>query len=411
MKTAAPPRQIVRGSGALLIDSQGNQIIDAVSSWWVSIHGHAHPKIADRLYRQAQQLEQVIFAGFTHSPATELSRRLRPLLPNNQSRVFFSDDGSTAVEVALKMAIQYCHNTTQQTPHIIAFENGYHGDTFGAMSVSHRGAFVAPFRNLLFDVTFIPAPSTGQVDRSLEMLQEIVGKPGPHAFIYEPLVQGAGGMLMHEPQALNRLLNICHDHNVITIADEVLTGFGRTGTMFASQQLSFLPRIMCLSKGLTGGTLPMGMTTCDESIYSAFLSNDHSQTFFHGHSFTGNPLGCAAALASLDILEEAECQTAIRRIEQQHADAAATLSCHSAVDHVRQRGVILAIEIKTSQGTSYFNQIRDRLYDFFLSRHVLLRPLGNVVYILPPYCISEQQLERVYSVIREALDAIEAGTL
>ncbi len=411
MQTAATPRQIVKGQGALLFDKQGNAIIDAISSWWVSIHGHAHPHIAARLHQQALELEQVIFAGFTHEPAIEITKRLLAILPQNQTRVFFSDNGSTAVEVALKMSIQCWQNRAGRYPTIIALENAYHGDTFGAMSVSHRGAFVKPFENLLFDVVRIPAPTKGNVEKSLETFEDLVKQDGEYVFIFEPLVQGAGGMLMHAPESLDGLLAICRDHNVITIADEVLTGFGRTGEYFACHHLTHEPNITCLSKGLTGGTLPMGVTTCDEDLFSAFLSDDKLRTFFHGHSFAGNPIGCAAALASLDILEGTECQTAIKRIEKRHTDIAKAFSSHAAVRDVRQCGVILAIEIETERKTSYFNTVRDQLYDFFLARNVLLRPLGNVVYVLPPYCTTDRQLDQIYQVISEALDCIETGKL
>lgn len=404
MKTAPLPIEIVRAEGALLYDADGKAYIDAIASWWLTTHGHAHPHIARRIAEQARLLEHVIFAGFTHQPAVELAERLLKILPQNQARIFFSDNGSTAVEVALKMAIQYWHNQGLNRRQIIAFENAYHGDTFGAMSVSGRGGFVAPFLPYLFDVKYIPAPIPGFEHKSLAALERQLGSDDVAAFIFEPLVQGAAGMLMHEPGPLNALLKLCKKNEVITIADEVMTGFGRTGKMFAVEHLTCKPDIMCLSKGLTGGTMPLAVTSCSEHIYRAFLSEDKFKTLFHGHSYTANPIGCAAALASLDLFDQPVAMQSIRRIAANHAKQLARFRDHPGVKEVRHRGVILAIEFETGEATSYFNSLRDQLYDFFMARSVLLRPLGNVIYILPPYCITDEQLRTVYGVIQEALD-------
>ncbi len=283
MQTAPEPITIVRGEEALLFDDQGNAYIDAIASWWVNLHGHAHPHIADRIHAQLLQLEHVIFAGFTHPAAMELSEKLLNILPSDQAYLFFSDNGSTAVEVALKMGIQYWRNTTSTEATVLALDNAYHGDTFGAMAVSSRGAFVEPFESRLFDVGRIPAPMPGQESASLEALQAALQRNPAAVFIFEPLVQGAGGMLMYQPEALDKMLKLCKAHGAVTIADEVLTGFGRTGRDFACDYLDLQPDLICLSKGLTGGTLPLGATSCNERIYDAFLSDDKSRTLFHGH--------------------------------------------------------------------------------------------------------------------------------
>jgi len=406
MKIAGFAIPIVSGEGATLIDAEGNCYIDAISSWWVNLHGHSHPFIAEKVYEQMQTLEHVIFAGFTHPVAVNLAEKLLESLPTNQAKVFFSDNGSTAVEVALKMAIQYWYNQGIEKRTIVALENAYHGDTFGAMSVSARSVFTRPFFPYLFDVFHIPVPVPENEDKTLSVLADILEKKDVAAFIFEPLLQGAAGMVIYNAKILDKILELCQSHNVITIADEVLTGFGRTGRYFAVDYLSIKPDIICLSKGLTGGTLPMGVTTCTQSIYEAFLSDDKMKTFFHGHSYTANPIGCAAALASLELLNKPECWENIYRIESHHKNFLHHFSKHSHVKDMRLIGTILAIEIKTTGHTSYLNPIKDQLYSFFLEHRVLLRPLGNIVYILPPYCITDEQLNRVYMVIQKALDSL-----
>lgn len=406
MKTAASPLPIVRGEGALLIAEDGKTYIDAVSSWWVNLHGHGHSYIAERIAQQAQTLEQVIFAGFTHAPAVELAERLLQILPSNQARVFYSDNGSTAVEVALKMAIQHFYNQGVVRKTIVAFENGYHGDTFGAMSASGDLSFNTAFSDYLFQIKRIPPPLPGQEEESLKAFNKILNESNVCAFIFEPLVMGAGGMLMYEPKALDSLIETAQKQGVICIADEVMTGFGRTGKLFASHYLQHQPDIFCLSKGLTGGFLPMGVTTCTAAIFDAFWSDDKRKMFFHGHSFTANPLGCAAALASLDLLQQEDCQASINRIIQSHQDFKQRIQGHRNVQSVRQTGTIVAIEFKTTEETTYFNNLRDRLYNFFIEKGVLLRPLGNVIYILPPYSITKEQLEQVYAAIEETLNIL-----
>lgn len=403
MKTASEHIVIKKGSGALLYDGDNNEYIDAVSSWWVNVHGHAHPYIAAKITEQLNTLEHVIFAGFTHEPAIELCERLLKYLPYH-SKVSFSDNGSTATEVGMKMCIQYFHNQGKEKNTIVALENAYHGDTFGAMSAGADDGFNHPFKKLMFDVERIPTPVGNDRKKSVEQLKKIIQEKDVCCFIFEPLVQGSGGMIMYEPEALDELIQICKENNVLCIADEVMTGFYRTGKMFASDYLNNKPDITCLSKGLTGGTLPLSLTICTQKIYDAFLSDDKMKTFFHGHSFTGNPIGCAASLASLDLFERKETQDNIQRIVASHAEFKKQVEQHPMARTVRQRGTIIAIEFETGSGTSYFSNIRDLLYDYFMENGILLRPLGNVVYILPPYCITKKQLDTVYQVIISALD-------
>ncbi|WP_089757045.1 adenosylmethionine--8-amino-7-oxononanoate transaminase [Chryseobacterium soldanellicola] len=394
MKTADDAIPIVRGKGIYLFDDQGNKYIDAVSSWWVTLHGHAHPYIAQRVSEQLNTLEQVIFAGFTHEPAIQLSENLLNLLPENQEKVFYSDNGSTAVEVALKMCIQFAYNKEKEKNKILAFKNAYHGDTFGAMSVSGRSVWTKPFGEMLFEVIFIDTPTS-------ENLESLKNQIENHAdeiacFIYEPLIQGAAGMLMYEAQHLDELMKFCRENEILMIQDEVFTGFGRTGKLFAANYLSEKPDIMCFSKGLTGGTMPMGITTCSNEIFNAFLSDDKYKTLFHGHSFTANPLACTAALASMELLLKEETLNNINLICEKHLNFSKTLRQHSKVENIRQTGTILAWEIKNDEQTSYFNEIGKILYNEFLKRGIIMRPLGNVMYLVPPYCITSDELDFIY---------------
>jgi len=405
MQTAGLPLPIVKANGALLTDAAGKTYIDAVSSWWVTLHGHCHPYIRERIKQQLAQLDHVIFAGFTHEPAVTLAENLLRLLPPNQQRIFYSDNGSTAVEVALKMAFQYWDNLKIPKNKIIAFRESYHGDTFGAMSVSSRSAFTRPFNQYLFEVLFIDVPVAGKEAVCLEQLQEHLQRPDVAAFIFEPLVLGTAGMVMYAPEILDELLQLCRQHQIFTIADEVMTGFGRTGKNFATDYLQHAPDIFCLSKGLTGGTMALGVTTCTAEIYNGFLSQESAKTFFHGHSYTANPIACTAGIASYELLVAPESQEKISQIAAQHQAFQNQLQTHPAVKEVRQTGTILAVEFSTGP-TSYFSNVRDLLYNFALERGVLLRPLGNIIYILPPYCITPAQLQAVYAVIEEMADLI-----
>lgn len=401
MQLSEAPIAIVRGAGVKLYDDAGNEYLDAVSSWWVNLHGHAHPYIAQKVFEQLQQLEHVIFAGFTHQPAVELAERLLRILPDGQARIFYSDNGSTATEVAVKMAIQYWRNKGFRKNKIIAFEHAYHGDTFGAMSVSARSSFTDAFSDLLFEVIHIPLPLKGMEDAAVQSLQKQISesKDTIAAFIFEPLVLGAGGMLMYEPEILDQLIGICQDNSILTIADEVMTGFGRTGKTFACNYLTTRPDIVCLSKGITGGTMAFGATSCTNDIYTAFLSADRSKTFFHGHSYTANPVACAAALASFDLLMNEECRQNIRMISESHLAFIQDNQGNRLFRNLRSRGTILAMDIETDEQSSYFHSLGSHLYSFFLKQGIILRPLGNTIYLMPPYCIRKEELERIYQAI------------
>lgn len=391
----ADPIAIMKGKGSLLFDEQGNSYIDAISSWWVNLHGHAHPYIAEKLYQQALELEQVIFAGFTHRPAVELAEQLLAILPGNFSRIFYSDNGSTSTEVALKMAIQYWWNQDQKKRNkLIAFKNSYHGDTFGAMSVSDRSVFTLAFHELLFDVVFLDTPTQENISELKTTMQQHAAQTA--AFIYEPLVQGAGGMNMYDPYLLNELLNTAKLNDIICIADEVMTGFGRTGKFFASEYMNKKPDIICLSKGLTGGTMALGVTACTDRIYQAYVDDDAMKTFFHGHSFTANPLACTAALASLALLQKEQCLLQIEKISDANISFADQLrTTELPIKDIRSLGTILAFEIDQGK-KEYLNQISTVITKKALDAGMYIRPLGNTVYIMPPYCILDEELEKVY---------------
>lgn len=406
IKVAPEPVVIVRGEGAYFYDETGKRYIDAIASWWVTIHGHSHPYLAKKISEQLQHLEHAIFSGFTHEPAVQLAERLLKRLPSNQSKLFYSDNGSTAVEVGLKMALQYWNNQGSNKIKVIALENAYHGDTFGGMSAGARNAFNLPFSKLLFDVQRLPVPVKGKEQQTIDALEKILEQDDIAAFIFEPLVQGAGGMVMYAPQVLDELLARCSEKKIITIADEVMTGFGRTGKFFASDHLKYQPDIICLSKGITGGVMPLGVTSCAQFIYDAFLSDDKMKTFFHGHSYTANPTACSAALASLDLFDQQHPFADIERISQQHEQFRQKIKSHAALLEVRQLGTILAFEIRTKEQTHYLNSLAESISSFFMQRGIILRPLGNVVYILPPYCISNEDLQYIYTAIEQFLDTV-----
>ncbi len=401
LETSAPIPLITKASGIYLHTSDGRQIVDAISSWWVNLHGHANETIARAIADQAAKLEHVIFAGFTHEPAIRLSQNLVSILPESYSRIFFSDNGSTAVEVALKMAIQYWHNRGTPKQKVIAIKGAYHGDTFGSMSVADRGLFNEPFFPFLFDTSFIDFPVPGEEKKTLDQFRELAKDGDVAAFIFEPLVQAAGGMRMYSASILGQLLAYAKSKDVVCIADEVFTGFGRTGTTLAVDQVDQKPDIIALSKGITGGFMPLGVTACSTEISEAFNSPSLSRTFFHGHSYTANPLACAAANASFDLLMGEECQRNIAVITRMQEEFAHTMTGHSRVADARSLGTILAIEIKTEQESKYENSLRTTIYDHFLSHDILLRPLGNVVYILPPYVMTSEELGHIHNIIRE----------
>ena len=403
---------IDRAEGAYLFTKSGRRIIDGISSWWVNIHGHNHPKIVAAICAQAVKLDQIIFAGFTHAPAEDLAAKLIELTPTNLTRVFFSDSGSTAVEVALKMALGYWAHQGKRRRGVIALEHAYHGDTFGAMSVGARGAFNAPYEPFLFDVHRLPFPRKPNENVTVEALETLLRAQADDiaALIIEPLVLGAAGMIMYDAATLRAAHDLCRRYGVIIIADEVMTGWGRTGTRFAIEQAAVEPDIVCLSKGLTGGFLPLGVTLATEEIYRAFYSTDRAKTFFHSSSFTGNPLACAAACASLKLWEEEPVMERIKRVQDSLAALLPRFKARTDVENVRHTGTIAALDVRTAD-PGYLSNLAPKLYRYFLSHGVLLRPIGPSIYILPPYCASREDLEVVVSTVEGALDALREGEL
>lgn len=411
MKTSPPPLKVRRGQGIWLELEDGRQILDCISSWWVTIHGHSHPVLSNALFQQAQQLEHVIFAGFTHEPAEKLAQKLLDRLPKSLTRVFFSDNGSTAVEVALKMAYQYWYNQGEKRTKFISFEGGYHGDTLGAMSVGRSSPWWQTFKNLMFSCDVVPFPATFDEDpeveireaQTLEQLAYLLQQNSGYAGIFiEPLVQGAAGMRMCRPQFLQNLERLARSFDVLLIYDEVMTGFGRTGELFACLKSNTSPDLLCLSKGLSGGCLPLAVTLATEKIYQVFYSDDIDRTFFHSHSYTGNPLACATGIASLELLEKNP--QAYRGMEQQHRRYIEQwLAGHPKLEHIRVCGTIAAMEVKT-ESESFLNATGSTLRSRFLAENFLLRPLGNTIYLMPPYCITDSELESIYQAIRRILD-------
>lgn len=412
------PITITRASGAYLYTSDGRRLIDGISSWWVNIHGHGHPAITEAIAAQAAKVDHVLLAGFTHEAAEILTERLRKFLPPTLKHLFFSDDGSTAVEVALKIAVQYWANVGRPKKRsIVALDHAYHGDTVGAMSVGAESAFNEPFRSLLFPVHRVHSAycyrcpvnkqrescSIDCVEKLGRLLEE--SKDEIAAVIVEPLLQGAGGMIVHPVEFLQKVRELCTRHGVLLIADEVLTGFGRCGKMFACELAGVVPDLMCLSKGLTGGVLPMGATLCGDEIYDAFRSEDRTRTFYHGHSYTGNPIAAAAGAASLKIFEEEPVFDRIATISEIHKERLAKIRNHPAVGDARAIGTMAAVEVRADDA-GYFSKLKPQLYKFFVESGVLLRPLGNVVYVLPPYVTSAADLNFIHDVIAESLDRI-----
>jgi adenosylmethionine-8-amino-7-oxononanoate aminotransferase len=405
-KTSQTPIAISRGEGALLWDENNKEYIDAIASWWVNPFGHSNKFIADAIYKQLTTLEHVLFGGFTHEPAIKVAEKLMEILPKNQQKIFFSDNGSTAVEVAIKVALQYFFNKNEKRTTIIAFENAFHGDTFAAMAASGISFYTQAFQGMFIDVVRIPVPLKGQEQVSFDALKAVIESHNCAGFIFEPLVQGAAGMVMYEPEALAKLIQICKENKVLTIADEVMTGFGKTGKTFAMDYVSEEPDMICLSKALTGGTIPMAITTFTQDIFEAFYDDDINKALFHGHTFTANPTGCAAALASIDLLQTAEMQSNIERINKSHLSFQKKIENHPKVITARTLGVIFAIEIKSDSEESYYGSMRTKLYNFFIEKGVILRPVGNIVYILPPYIMTDEQLQKVYLTIEEAIEMV-----
>lgn len=397
--------RIRRAQGAYLYAADGSRIIDAISSWWVVTHGHCHPHIVSAIQKQAENLNQIIFAGYTHEPAEEVAGQLLKLAPHGLDHVFFSDSGSTSVEVALKMALGYWANIGEPRSQIVVMQHSYHGDTVGTMSVGARGVYNAAYEPLLFDVRSIPFPVAGQEQSTLDALESLCRSERPAAFIVEPLVLGAGGMLMYPAWVLREMKRICEASNVLFIADEVMTGWGRTGTLFACEQANVSPDIACYSKGLTGGSLPLAVTLCRADIFDAHYSVDRSRTFFHSSSYTANPIACAAAKANLDLWQDTEVQNRIDSVAAMQEKLIGPFRADMRFKNVRRIGTITALDLVVPDG-GYLAGVGPKLQAFFRAGNLLLRPLGNTIYVLPPYCITEADLKEVYAGIRSAADAL-----
>ena len=403
-KTSDAPIAITKGKDALLWDEKGNTYIDAIASWWVNPYGHSNERLAKKAYEQLTSLEHVLFGGFTHQPACDLAETLLKILPKNQSKIFFSDNGSTAVEVAVKIALQYYYNQGEKRTTFIAFEEAFHGDTFAAMAVSGISLYTTAFQGQLLDVVRIPIPEKGKEKQCKERLEEVLSQYNCAGFIFEPLVLGAAGMRMYTPEVLDELIQICRKHKVLTIADEVMTGFGKTGKNFACDYLKEMPDMICLSKALTGGTIPLSVTSTTEAIYDAFYSDDISKALFHGHTFMANPTGCAIALESLKILQEAPMQANLKRIHAKHQAFASKMDKHPKVARTRTLGVIFALDLEVPNTGEYYGSIRNELYKYYISHGVILRPVYHTIYVLPPYIITDEQLDKVYHIIEESIE-------
>ncbi|WP_066117210.1 MULTISPECIES: adenosylmethionine--8-amino-7-oxononanoate transaminase [Sphingomonadales] len=396
---------VTHAEGATLFTADGRRVIDAISSWWVTTHGHCHPRLMAAIRAQSERLDQLIFAGWTHQPAEDLARELVRIMPRPLDHVFFSDSGSTSVEVALKMALGYFAHRDEDRHRILVLEHSYHGDTIGGMSVGARGVFNKPYAPLLFDVETIPFPAEGREQAALDALEQACSRGDAAAFIVEPLLLGAGGMLIYSPRVLTEMRRICAAHGVLFIADEVMTAWGRTGTLFASEQAGIVPDILCLSKGLTGGSLPLAVTMATPEIYAAHYSTDRSKQFFHSSSYTANPIACAAANANLAIWREEPVLDRIADLTRRQTAGLARLAEHPRLANTRQLGSVIALDVVVEDG-GYMSELAPRLKADFTARNVLLRPLGNTVYVMPPYCIDDADLGAVHNAIIEVVDLL-----
>ena len=393
---------IVKAKGAILYDDQGREYIDGIASWYTSMYGHCNPYITGKVAEQMQQLDQVVFSGFTHEPAIRLSEALMEILPKNQQKIFFSDNGSTATEIGIKMALQYHHNLGNKRNVMLAFEEGFHGDTFGAMSVSGLSVYNGAFEEHFIKVVRIPVPTGENNELVLQLLKNIISGYPIAGFIYEPLVQGAAGMKMHDAGGLNEILKICKANDIICVADEVMTGFGKTGKNFASEFMEEQPDVICLSKALTAGLLPMAITTCTQNIFDAFYSNEISKGLFHGHTYSANPLACTAAIAGIELLGSEEIKKDIQRVMESHREFRQKIKDHHRVKNLRQLGVIIAFELDVEM--ERYGNLRNLLFKHFMDSGVFLRPLGNTIYILSPYITTTAQLNKIYNSIETALE-------
>lgn len=402
-----PMRKAVQAEGATIIDSDGNSILDGISSWWVITHGHRHPPIMEAIHIAGKELDQVIFAEFTHDPAEELARGLIEIAPAGLTRVFYSDSGSTSVEVGLKMALGHFHNQGIDRRRIAVLEDGYHGDTIGTMSAGERGLFNAPYDPLLFSVERLPFPGPGpeKEQACLDAFEALCKQGGMAAILLEPLVLGAGGMRFYSARVLSELARLAHAHGVLVIADEVMTGWGRTGTRFACEQAGLSPDILCTSKGLTGGAIPLAATLATEEIFQSHYSTDRRKTFFHSSSYTANPMACAAGVANLKVWAEEPVQTRIDAIVTEHSARLKRFENNPIFTNIRQAGTIAAVDLVVPGG-GYLAECGPRLRAFFREKHLLLRPLGNVLYIMAPYCVTPAQLDRFYDGIEEGAERV-----
>ena len=395
---------IVRAKDALLFDEEGKEYIDGIASWYTVMYGHSNEHIVSAMTKQMNKLDFVMFSGLTHEPAIELSEKLMEILPANQAKIFFNDNGSTAIEAAIKMAFQFYHNNGELRDTLIAFEDGFHGDTFGAMSASGLSSYNGPFEDFLLKVVRIPTPQENNIQEVKSRLAKILQENKCAAFVFEPLVQGAAGMKFHSAKGLDELIHLCQENNVLSIADEIMTGFGKTGKNFASDYLENKPDIICLSKALTAGMFPLSITSCSQAVFNRFLSDEVHKGFFHAHTFSAHPVGCAAALAGIELLNSPEIIGRRKYIESAHNTFATRIEKHEKVDDVRVKGVILAIDLKIQM--ERYGNLRDDLYYFFVERGVLLRPLGNTIYVLPPYVITNSELQKIYDTITASLETI-----
>ena len=393
---------VVKAKGVLLFDANGKEYIDGIASWYTSMFGHCHNYILQKVQQQMQQLDQIVFAGFTHKPAIELSEKLIEILPQNQQKIFFSDNGSTANEVGIKMALQYHFNKGEKRNTILAFKDGFHGDTFGAMSASGLSVYNGPFEDFFINVKRIPTPNKENIDVVLKQLQDIIEANKVAAFIYEPLVQGANAMHMFEAGYLNQILKLCKKNHIITIADEVMTGFGKTGKTFASDYIETKPDIISMSKALTAGFVPMAVTSCTQEVYDAFLDDSVGKAFFHAHTYSANPIACAAAIAAIELLQSREIQNNIQRIMASHHDFDIKIKDHPKIKTTRQKGVIYALDLNIEMDR--YGRKRYGIFEHFMQKGVFLRPLGNTIYILAPFVVTQEQLDIIYSAITKLLD-------
>ncbi|WP_417443047.1 adenosylmethionine--8-amino-7-oxononanoate transaminase [Joostella sp.] len=395
---------ITHAKGAVLYGEDGKEYIDGIASWYTSAYGHCHPYIVSCVKKQVETLDQVVFTGLTHEPVVRLSEELIKILPNNQNKLFFSDNGSTSVEVAIKMSLQYHFNKGEKRNTLIAFEEGFHGDTFGAMSVSGLSVYNGPFEEFFLSVKRIPVPNGDNNQEVLNQLKAIIAENEVASFIYEPLVQGAAAMKMHDAEGLEFLIKECKNSGVVTIADEVMTGFGKTGKNFASLHLDSYPDIICMSKALTAGMVPMAITSCSEEVYQAFYSDDIGKGLFHGHTYSANPIACAAALAGVELLQTKEMQDNIQRVIASHQKFDERIKNHPKIARTRQCGIIYAIDLDVEM--ERYGNLRDKLLSFFLDNELFMRPLGSTVYIAAPYVISDEQLQKIYDKIEFLIQKI-----